>query len=65
MPVEGFQQKRTLWAVRRHEGPHSAAAEAFMHVVKQETEMFRFDQPSSAKENVGSAELEVSRELGI
>jgi len=65
LPVEGFQQKRTLWAVRRREGPHSAAAEAFMHVVKQETEKFRFDQPSSAKENVGSAELEVAPEMGV
>jgi DNA-binding transcriptional LysR family regulator len=64
LPVEGFQQKRTLWAVRRREGPHSAAAEAFMHVVKQETETFRLDQPST-DENVRLAELEVSRELGI
>jgi DNA-binding transcriptional LysR family regulator len=65
LPVEGFQQKRTLWAVRRREGPHSAAAEAFMHVVKQETETFRFDQPSPAKEGVESAELGVVKEIGI
>jgi len=38
LPVEGFQQKRTLWAVRRREGPHSHAADAFMQVVKLEAE---------------------------
>ena len=65
VPVEGFQQKRTLWAVRRREGPQSPAAEAFMHVVKLETEKFRFDQPSSAKESVGSDDLDVVREMGF
>ncbi len=46
LPVEGFQQKRTLWAVRRREGPHSHAAEAFMQVVKLEMENFRGEQPA-------------------
>ncbi|MBA3356721.1 MAG: LysR family transcriptional regulator [Pyrinomonadaceae bacterium] len=46
LPVEGFQQKRTLWAVRRREGPRSHAAEAFMQVVKLEMENFRGEQPA-------------------
>jgi DNA-binding transcriptional LysR family regulator len=60
MPVEGFQLKRTLWAVRRREGPHSHAAEAFMQVVKLEMEKSRVPQPSSGRENVESTALDVA-----
>lgn len=63
LPVQGFQQKRTLWAVRRREGPHSHAAEAFMQVVKLETEKFRIEQPSPARENVEPSSLDVAHGL--
>ena len=63
MPVEGFQQKRTLWAVRRREGPHSPAAEAFMQIVKLETESFRFEQPSRDSASPGGNDF--MQEIGL
>jgi len=65
MPVESWQQKRTLWAVRRHEGPHSHAAEGFMQVVKLETEKFRVEQPYTVKESPATSALDVMREIGV
>lgn len=64
MPVKDLQQKRTLWAVRRGEGPHSPAAEAFMQVVKLETEKFRFEQPQS-RDSTSPSGVDVTLELGI
>ena len=38
IPVHGLEQKRTLWAVKRRQGPCSHAAEAFTRVVNLEIE---------------------------
>jgi DNA-binding transcriptional LysR family regulator len=69
VPVAGFQQRRTLWAVRRGEGPHSSAAEAFMQVVKLETDKVRADQSplimESIREVAPPAGLDALNEMGM
>ena len=61
IPVDGLQQKRTLWAVRRREGPRSHATEAFMGVVRLETERFECEQPAFALNGGGSSLSEAQR----
>ena len=53
--VHGPQQERTVWAVRRREGPRSHATEAFMRVVKLETERFQREHPAFALNNRDSS----------
>jgi DNA-binding transcriptional LysR family regulator len=44
--IDSLKLKRILWAVRRREGPRSHATEAFMRVVKIETERLQSEQPA-------------------
>jgi len=49
IPVDDLQQKRTLWTVRRREGPRSHATEAFMRVLRLETERFQCEPAFALK----------------
>ena len=48
IPVDRLEQNRTLSAVRRREGPRSHATEAFMRLLKLETEKFQCEHPAFA-----------------
>ena len=48
IPVHGLEQKRTLSAVRRREGPRSQATEAFMRMLKLEMEPFQCEPTALA-----------------
>ncbi|MGH9900565.1 MAG: LysR family transcriptional regulator substrate-binding protein, partial [Pyrinomonadaceae bacterium] len=52
VPVEGFHERRTLWAVRRCGGAHSHASQVFMRVARSEAKKLHYDRssPDSSEE---------------
>ena len=56
VPIEGFEYKRNLWAVRRRSDAHSHAALAFMRVINslaEELERIKTSQSNSQEPQAG------------